>query len=39
MNNFNRVTFAGFAKKPIDNDVEKVGDHCHVNKKFGGTTH
>ena len=26
-------------KKLIDNDEEKVRDHCHVTGKFRGTTH
>ena len=26
-------------KKLIDNDEEKVRDHCHVTGKFGGDTH
>ena len=27
---FNKVTVVGFVKKLIDNDEEKVRDHCHV---------
>ena len=26
-------------KKPIDNDEEKVRDHCHVTGKFRGAAH
>ena len=26
-------------EKPIDNDDEKVGDHCHITRKFRGAAH
>ena len=26
-------------EKPIDNDNEKVIDHCHLTGKFGGAAH
>ena len=26
-------------EKPIDNDNEKVRDHCHLTGKFGGAAH
>ena len=39
-NNFNQVTFAGFvSEKLIDDDDEKVRDHCHTTGKVGGTAH
>ena len=36
---FNKVTVVGFVKKLIDNDEEKVRDHCHVAGKFRGAAH
>ena len=36
---FNKLTVVGFVKKLIDNDEEKVRDHCHVTGKFRGTAH
>ena len=36
---FNKATVAGFVKKLIDNDEEKVRDHCHVTGKFRGAAH
>ena len=36
---FNKVTVVGFVKKLIDNDEEKVRDHCPVTGKFKGVSH
>ena len=36
---FKKVIVVGFAKKSINNDEEKVGDHCHVTGKFKGAAH
>ena len=36
---FTKVTVVGFVKKLIDNDEEKVRDHCHVTGKFGRAAH
>ena len=36
---FNKVTVVRYVKKLIDNDEEKVRDHCHVNGKFRGAAH
>ena len=36
---FKKVIVVGFAKKLIDNDEEKVRDHCDITGKFGGATH
>ena len=33
---FNKVTVVGFCEKLIDNDDEKVRDHCHITRKFRG---
>ena len=33
---FNKVTVYWICEKRIDNDDEKVRDHCHVTGKFGG---
>ena len=38
-NYFNKVTVVRFVKKLIDNDEEKVRDHCHVTGKFRGAAH
>ena len=41
INNFNRVTFAGYVKNSliIDDDDEKLRDHCHITGKFKGAVH
>ena len=36
---FKKVIVVGFVKKLIDNDEEKVRDHCHVTSKFRGAAH
>ena len=36
---FKKVVAVGFAKKSINNDEEKVRDHCHVTGKFRGAAH
>ena len=36
---FKKAIVVGFVKKPIDNDEEKVRDHCHVTGKFRGAAH
>ena len=36
---FKKVIAVGFAKKSINNDEEKVRDHCHVTGKFRGAAH
>ena len=36
---FNKVITVGFVKNLIDNDEEKVRDHCHVSAKFRGAPH
>ena len=36
---FKKVAVVGFVKKLIDNDDEKVRDHCHLNGKFRGAAH
>ena len=36
---FNKVTVVRYVKKLIDNDEEKVRDHCHVNGKFRRAAH
>ena len=36
---FKNVIAVGFAKKSINNDEEKVRDHCHVTGKFRGAAH
>ena len=38
INNFNQVTFAGYVKNSliIDDDDEKLRDHCHITGKFKG---
>ena len=33
---FKKVILAGFVKKLIDDDEEKVRDHCHITGKFWG---
>ena len=35
----NKVTVVEFVKKVIDNDKEKVRDHCHVTGKLRGAAH
>ena len=35
----NKVTVVRFVKKLIDNDEEKVRDHCHLTGKFRGAVH
>ena len=36
---FKKVIIVGFVKKLIDNDEDKVRDHCHVTGKFRGAAH
>ena len=36
---FKKITVDGFVKKLIDNDEEKVRDHCHVTSEFRGAAH
>ena len=36
---FKKVIAVGFVKKSINNDEEKVRDHCHVTDKFRGAAH
>ena len=36
---FKKVIAVGFAKKSINNDEEKVRDHCHLTGKFRGAAH
>ena len=36
---FNKVTVYWICEKRIDNDDEKVRDHCHVTGKFRGAAH
>ena len=36
---FNKVTVYWIYEKRIDNDDEKVRDHCHVTGKFRGAAH
>ena len=36
---FNKVILVGFVKKLIDNDDQKVRDHCHITGKFRGAAH
>ena len=38
-NNFNQETFARFCENRIDQEDEKVRDHCHVTGKFRGVAH
>ena len=36
---FSKIIIVGFAKKLIDNNDEKVRDHCHITGKFRGAAH
>ena len=36
---FQKSNSCGIYKKLIDNDEEKVRDHCHVTAKFRGAAH
>ena len=36
---FQQSNSCSICKKLIDNDVEKITDHCHVTGKFRGTAH
>ena len=36
---FQKSNSCWICKKLIDNDEEKVRDHCHVTGKFGGAAH
>ena len=36
---FNKAIVAGFVKKTINDDNEKVRDHCHITSKFRGADH
>ena len=36
---FNKVIVAGFVKKLINHDDEKIRDHCHIASKFRGAAH
>ena len=38
-NLFQKSNSCWICKKLIDNDEEKVRDHCHVNSKFRGAAH
>ena len=38
-NLFQNCNSSWICKKPIDNDKEKVRDHCHVTGKFRGAAH
>ena len=38
-NNFNQATLARFGENRIDQEDEKVRDHCHVTGKFRGVAH
>ena len=38
-NLFQKSNSCGICKKLIDNDEEKVRDHCHVTGKFRGAAH
>ena len=38
-NLFQKSNSCWICKKPIDNDKEKVRDHCHVTGKFRGFAH